>query len=95
MRAWRVHELGEPADVLRLEEIDAPTPAEGQVRVRVLAAAANFPDVLMCRGHYQVRPELPFTAGFELCGFPSLTKSMTWDERELAARLSPSAIYSF
>jgi NADPH2:quinone reductase len=36
--------------------------------VRVRAAAANFPDVLMCRGGYQVRPPLPFTPGVELCG---------------------------
>src|SRR6266576_6219929 len=31
-------------------------------------AAANFPDVLMCRGGYQVRPPLPYTPGIELCG---------------------------
>jgi len=36
--------------------------------VRVRAAAANFPDVLLCRGLYQIRPELPFTPGVELCG---------------------------
>jgi NADPH2:quinone reductase len=38
------------------------------VAVRVRAAAANFPDVLMARGHYQVRPPLPFTPGIEACG---------------------------
>ena len=68
MKAWRVHELGEPADVLQLEDVELPVPGVGELRVRVLGAAANFPDVLMCRGMYQVRPELPFTAGFELCG---------------------------
>ncbi|MGB3696557.1 MAG: NADPH:quinone oxidoreductase family protein [Gordonia sp. (in: high G+C Gram-positive bacteria)] len=68
MRAWRAAELGEPAEVLRLEDIDTPEPAAGQVVVRVLASAANFPDVLMCRGLYQVRPDLPFTPGVELCG---------------------------
>lgn len=68
MQAWRVHELGEPRDVMRLDTIDAPSPGAGQVLVKVLAAAANFPDVLMCRGLYQVRPELPFTPGVELCG---------------------------
>jgi len=68
MQAWRVHELGEPQDVLRLETVAAPSPAPGQLLVKVLAAAANFPDVLMCRGLYQVRPELPFTPGVELCG---------------------------
>lgn len=68
MKAWRVTELGEPADVLDLVEVEVPEPAAGQVLVRVLASAANFPDVLMCRGLYQIKPELPFTPGVELCG---------------------------
>ena len=68
MRAWQVQQLGEPRDALRLAEIPAPEPAPGQVLVRVLGAAANFPDVLMCQGAYQVRPPLPFTPGVELCG---------------------------
>ena len=68
MRAWRVSELGEPRDVLHLDEVPVPQPAAGQLLVRVLGAAANFPDVLMCRGLYQVKPALPFTPGVELCG---------------------------
>ena len=68
MKAWRVHELGEPRDVLTLDDVPDPRPGPGQLVVRVLGAAANFPDVLMCRGQYQVRPELPFTPGVELCG---------------------------
>jgi NADPH2:quinone reductase len=68
MRAWQIHQLGEPRDALRLAEIPDPEPAPGQVLVRVLGAAANFPDVLMCQGSYQVRPPLPFTPGVELCG---------------------------
>lgn len=68
MRAWHVGALGEPRDVMRLVEVDSPSPGAGQLRVRVLASAANFPDVLMCRGLYQVKPELPFTPGVELCG---------------------------
>jgi len=63
-----VHELGEPRDVLRLAEVPDPEPGPGQVLVRVRGAAANFPDVLMCRGGYQIRPPLPFTPGIELCG---------------------------
>lgn len=68
MRAWQVTALGEPADVL--QAVDAPFPAvvPGHLRVRVLATALNFPDVLMVRGHYQVRPDLPFTPGVEVCG---------------------------
>jgi NADPH:quinone reductase len=68
VRAWQVHTLGEPRDVLKLAEVTVPEPGPGQVLVRVRAAAANFPDVLMCRGGYQVRPPLPFTPGVELCG---------------------------
>ena len=68
MRAWQVREIGEPRDVLTLAEVPDPEPGPGQVLVRVLGAAANFPDVLMCRGGYQVRPPLPYTPGVELCG---------------------------
>ena len=68
MKAWRVHEPGEPRDVLRLDELPDPEPGPGQVLVRVLASAVNFPDALLCRGHYQVKPALPFIAGVELCG---------------------------
>jgi NADPH:quinone reductase len=68
MRAWRVHELGDPAVVMSLDEVPQPTPAEGQVLVKVRAAALNFPDVLMAAGLYQERPPLPFTPGIELCG---------------------------
>src|SRR6476661_5755285 len=68
MLAWRVHVLGEPATVMRLETVARPDAGPGRLVVRVTGAAANFPDVLMCRGLYQVRPELPFTPGVELCG---------------------------
>ena len=68
MKAWRVSELGEPGQVMSLDEVPVPQPEAGQLLVRVLGAAANFPDVLMCRGLYQVKPPLPFTPGVELCG---------------------------
>jgi len=68
MRAWQVRELGEPRDVLALAEVPDPEPGPGQLLVKVLGAATNFPDVLMCRGGYQVRPPLPYTPGIELCG---------------------------
>ena len=68
MRAWRVHELGDPSQVLSLDEVEPPTPGEGQLLVRVRAAALNFPDVLMAAGRYQERPPLPYIPGVELCG---------------------------
>ncbi|MCZ2860881.1 NADPH:quinone oxidoreductase family protein [Blastococcus sp. VKM Ac-2987] len=68
MRAWRVHELGDPSEVMSFDEVDEPTPGEGQVLVKVRAAALNFPDVLMAMGKYQEKPPLPYTPGVELCG---------------------------
>ena len=68
MKAWRVTRNGEPGDVMALVDAPDPEPAEQHLLVRVHAAALNFPDVLLCRGEYQVRPTLPFTPGIELCG---------------------------
>ncbi|GJF30635.1 oxidoreductase [Kitasatospora sp. NE20-6] len=68
MKAWQVAGLGEPTAVMVQTETGRPEPAAGQLLVRVRAANVNFPDALMCRGHYQVRPPLPFTPGVELCG---------------------------
>ncbi|MEY9490124.1 NADPH:quinone oxidoreductase family protein [Streptomyces calvus] len=68
MQAWQVHELGEPGEVMRRAEVARPTPGDGQVLLKVRAANINFPDALMCRGQYQVRPPLPFTPGVEICG---------------------------
>ncbi|MFF4536414.1 NADPH:quinone oxidoreductase family protein [Streptomyces aureus] len=68
MQAWQVHQNGEPAEAMRLVEVDRPTPGDGQVLLKVRAANINFPDALMCRGQYQVRPPLPFTPGVEICG---------------------------
>ena len=68
MRAWQVHELGDPVDVLRLDEVPVPEPAAGEVRIEVEAVALNFPDVLLCQGKYQERPPLPFTPGLEVAG---------------------------
>jgi NADPH:quinone reductase len=68
VKAWRVHELGAPGDVLRWEEVPDPRPGPGEVLVRIEAVALNFPDVLLCAGLYQERPPLPFTPGLEIAG---------------------------
>lgn len=68
MKAWQVHELGEPQDVLVMADLPAPVAGPGQLRVKVDAVALNFPDILMCRGLYQEKPPLPFTPGLEICG---------------------------
>ncbi|MFF3564200.1 NADPH:quinone oxidoreductase family protein [Streptomyces sp. NPDC002574] len=68
MKAWRVHENGEPREAMRLDDVPDPQPGPGELLLTVRAAAVNFPDALLCRGHYQVRPPLPFTPGVEFCG---------------------------
>jgi NADPH2:quinone reductase len=68
VRAWQVHEHGDPLEVLRLGEIDEPTPAAGEIRLRVLAAAIGMPDVFMCRNQYAFKPPVPFVPGQEVCG---------------------------
>src|SRR5664279_4929337 len=68
MRAWQVHTLGEPDDVLSLDDVAEPEPGPGELLVRVDAVALNFPDILLCRGKYQERPPLPFTPGLEIAG---------------------------
>jgi NADPH:quinone reductase len=67
VKAWVVRQLGGP-ESLNLEEITPGEPAAGMVRIRVRAAAINFPDALMVAGLYQVKPELPFVPGVEVSG---------------------------
>ncbi len=65
MRAMQVTELGQP---LTLEDIPEPQAAPGQVVVRVHTCGLNFGDLLIIKGTYQEKPQLPFTLGMELCG---------------------------
>ena len=65
MRAMQVTKLGEP---LSLQEIPKPTAAAGELVVKVHTCGLNFGDLLIIKGTYQERPELPFTLGMELCG---------------------------
>ena len=66
MRAWHVTAHGEPADVLRLVDVEEPEPLPGHVRVRVEAAAIGLPDVFMCRNTYAFQPPLPAIVGQEV-----------------------------
>ena len=63
MKTWQMHELGDPWDVLRLDEVDPLVAAPGMVVVAVEAADLNFADILQCQGSYQVQMPTPFTPG--------------------------------
>ena len=67
MKAWRVHDWGEP-ETMSFEEIPTPTPGPGQVRIRNHAAGLNFFDILQVQGKYQIKPPFPFTPGAEVAG---------------------------
>ncbi len=68
MQALRVEALSDDLSGVRLADIPDPQRAAGEVLVRVRAASLNFPDLLMTKGGYQFKPEVPFTAGMELAG---------------------------
>ena len=68
MRIWRLQELGFPGESLELVEEEPPTPGPGQVLVDVEAVGLAFPDVLQCRGMYQVKTGPGHTPGGECCG---------------------------
>lgn len=67
MRAALCREYGTP-EVIRVDDIPAPTLTPTHVRVRVHAAAVNFPDVLLIADKYQINVPLPFVPGSEFAG---------------------------
>src|SRR6478672_2395399 len=67
MHAIRFHALGD-AEVLRYEEVDDPSPGDGEVLVRVRAAGLNYADTMFRRGEYFVRPVFPQIPGMECAG---------------------------
>jgi NADPH2:quinone reductase len=68
MRALVCRELSADIGTLKLEDVTLPPPGPGEVRVRMRAAAVNFPDILTVQGKYQHKPALPFTPGVEGAG---------------------------
>jgi NADPH2:quinone reductase len=67
MRAILIHEFGGP-EVLKLQDIKTPVPAEGQVLVKIRAAGVNPADTYARTGNYAFLPELPFTPGTDGAG---------------------------
>jgi len=67
MKAMLSEAPGGP-ETLVLKEIDTPEPGKGQVRLRVHAAGLNFPDTLIIRDMYQMKPPRPFAPGGEVAG---------------------------
>lgn len=68
MRALVVESLGPDYAGCAVREVPTPQPGPGEVLVRIRAASVNFPDLLMTRGEYQLKPPLPFTPGLDIAG---------------------------
>jgi NADPH2:quinone reductase len=67
MNAVEISEPGGP-DVLRLVEIEIPSPAADEVRIKVAAAGVNRPDCLQRRGLYPAPPGASELPGLEVSG---------------------------
>ena len=67
MRQIWIARVGGP-EVLEIREAQDPTPAAGQVRVRVKAIGVNFADTVARVGFYQDAPPIPFVPGYEVAG---------------------------
>ncbi len=68
MHALQVQTLSPDLSGCTLVDLPVPPRGPGEVLVRVHAASLNFPDLLMTRGEYQFKPDVPFIAGLEFAG---------------------------
>jgi NADPH2:quinone reductase len=67
VRAVQVTRLDGP-DAVELVELADPEGRPDQIVIDTHAAGVNFPDVLITKGEYQMRPNLPFVPGSEIAG---------------------------
>ncbi|MBM9458731.1 NADPH:quinone oxidoreductase family protein [Nocardioides sp. zg-536] len=67
MRALQVLDTTGPADIA-VQEVPDPTPAEHEVLVEVHTVGVSFPDLLLSKGQYQLKPTPPFTVGVDFAG---------------------------
>ncbi|MBB97129.1 MAG: NADPH:quinone oxidoreductase [Rhodobacteraceae bacterium] len=55
-------------ETLELADVAVPDPGQGELRIAIKAAGVNFPDTLMIRDLYQMKPPRPFAPGGEVAG---------------------------
>jgi NADPH2:quinone reductase len=67
MRAVQVLTPTGPSDV-EIREVEEPVPGPNDVLVEVHRVGISFPDLLLSKGKYQLKPEPPFTLGVDFAG---------------------------
>ena len=67
MKAIRVEEFGGP-EVLKVAEVERPSPGEGEVLVEVKSIGVNYADTMRRQNLYVLRQETPFVPGSEVAG---------------------------
>lgn len=68
MNAAILAEYGNPAKVLKDMEIELAEPKSGQLRLKLVLSPVHNHDLLLIRGEYGYKPELPMIAGSEGLG---------------------------
>jgi NADPH2:quinone reductase len=81
-----------PPEVVRIEERPAQALGDGQVKVRVGAAAVNYPDVLLVADKYQVSVPTPFVVGSEFAGTVIEVHSQS-DDFAVGDRVTGTGLY--
>ncbi len=67
MKAIQIEEFGGP-ELLRLVDIEEPTPGEGEVVVEIARSGINFADTHATRNDYLAEQQLPLIPGTEVSG---------------------------
>ena len=68
MQSVRFDTFGDPAEVLRVEEVEKPAAGAGEVLLKMRARPINPSDLLTVQGLYGSLPALPATPGLEGMG---------------------------
>ncbi len=67
MRAAQVVTLTGPAGV-EVRDVPEPSPGADDVLIEVHRVGVSFPDLLLSKGEYQLKPEPPFSLGVDVAG---------------------------
>ena len=68
MQAVEIRALTNDLSGVHVTDRSVPVAGDGELLIAVRATSLNYPDLLMTRGDYQLKPPLPFIPGMEIAG---------------------------